>query len=363
MPGKKFQTQLENLFTTDKLTEQDPSSVDVSASSGWMWECDQQGNITYCSPEVELALGIPANDFISQNLLSYRLSFSSCQGLTNLFKDAEQSKEILVFYKHLSGVSIPVMFYTLGNWKNDDGDEIVRGFCQLLQSGEKEGSLVSIPEILNQEKGGELKAKVEPISLPNQDSGEKQKKIKITSQLIHEMLKHLKNTNPLIHNANASEIHIFTQENSIQPDTTEEDNVQYLFGKKIVTRPSLAITHLVHRLEWGIKLDLTEKEKEFLSNHRYRTNNVFARLRNPFIHKEILKTEKSWFDVVVQIEPGKTPWIEIQSTIPEGVKPEISVNAFLSDPPMLMPQLRQAMQHPYQTKEVLLHGKDFFIPL
>ncbi len=95
MPGKKFQAQLENLFSNSNAAEIKPEASSGAAFPGWVWECDLQGKITYCSPEVEQALGVQASEFISQNLLNYRLSPESVEGMAELLRDIEQPKSFI----------------------------------------------------------------------------------------------------------------------------------------------------------------------------------------------------------------------------------------------------------------------------
>ncbi len=363
MPGKIFQARLEKLFSKSSSAENETERTHAgSTSPGWVWDCDERGTITYCSPEVELVLGIPANDFVNQNLLDFRLAPSSINHVIQFFQDFQEPKNILVSYRHQSGVYMPVNLYMLGKWIADNGNMLVRGFAQLQVENEAirdfETALQSaVTSGITPE--GESRTAEE---LANQ-AEENLRKIKIASQLIIEMLKHLKETDVGIRQAKVSQIVTKTEKKMMEDTSSETPEIQYLFGKRVVNYPSIPVLMLEHRLEWGNKLDLTAEEKEFVTNHRYQDGGFLGKIRQNFAPKAIQKAEKSWFSVIIRAEGDQPAKILIQNDEPAETKDILCLSDFLSDPLTLLPFVRQSIVHPLYTNEMLLRGKDYLIQM
>lgn len=363
MPGKIFQARLEKLFSKNSPVEIETDRTSAgSTSPGWVWDCDDRGTITFCSPEVELVLGIPANEFVNQNLLDFRLAPSSINQVIQFFQDFQEPKNILVSYRHQSGVYLPVNLYMLGQWIADNGMMLVRGFAQLQVENEAmhdfETALQSAA-ISDHAPEKESHAAEELVS----QAEENLRKIKITSQLIIEMLKHLKETDVGIRQAKISQIVTKTEKKMMEDTSSEAPEIQYLFGKRVVNYPSIPVLMLEHRLEWGNKLDLTSEEKEFVTNSRYQDDSILRRIRQFFAPKTIQKAEKSWFSVIIRAEGDQPATILIQNGENAETKDILRLSDFLSDPLTLLPYVRQSIEHPRYTNEMLLRGKDYLIKL
>lgn len=363
MPAKIFQAQLEKLFSNDKLAETEEVPTENSTFSGWMWECDQRGNITYCSPEIEQALGIRASAVVAQNLLSYRLSPSSTKEIAaGFFQDFDQPKNMLLSYQHQNGAFLPVKLYILGTWINAESRTLVRGFCQLQQPEETAfpASVTKVPAdpIIMQKQFDQSETALETIT----QSAAERRKIEIAGQLIAEMLKHLKKTTQAIRDAQASRIHTMTEEQVVEDTAPGKKQTQVLFGKRIAAFPSITVTQHIHRLEWGHKLDLTDAEVEFLANNHHQSTGLFAKFRHSVASKTILKANKSWFEVIIQTESGEPPKILLHYERAPVILHAVDLNEFIADPLTLMPGLRQAVEHPFHLKQVLVRGQDFLIP-
>ncbi len=258
---------------------------------------------------------------------------------------------------------LPVNLYVLGKWVDEDGRSIVRGFSQLQLLEDKP---VPEPDAPTQKPTDTAaispdQFETTPIEAPHAESDHK--KIKIGSQLIMEILKHLKETTKAIRLAKYSRILLTTIQENVEDTTSGKERIEYLFGKRVIAYPSLTVTQLVHRLEWGNKLDLTESEKEFVMNNRFQTGNLLGRIRQQLGNKIILKADKSWIEVIIRTEGNQPATIELQSNANPDPDHQLTLDEFIHDPLVLMPSLRQAILHPKQTNENLERGVDFLIPL
>lgn len=93
----QLQGQLENIFSgldegskdkTGPLSVQTLGLKEPSSASGWLWECDSQGVLLWCSPEIEKYLGVPPDELIGQDIFS--LGFT--QESAGQFEEAIKSK-------------------------------------------------------------------------------------------------------------------------------------------------------------------------------------------------------------------------------------------------------------------------------
>lgn len=361
MPAKIFQTQLENLFSNNSLSEYELAPPENSTYSGWVWECDQEGYITYCSPEVEQALGIKASEFISQNLLIFRISPDTTDSINQIFNDFDEINWTSIKYKHQSGIYLPIHLYILGKWPNKEGQKIIRGFCQLQRS--EEPAKAGLDPISRNEPFDKYNLPVQAEVSDELDQAEELRKIKIASQLIIEMLKHLRYAHDEIRSAEDCRILTTIEDHVVEDTSAGKEKTEYLFGKRVVSFPKTTVAQLIHRLEWGKKLDLTEAEKEFTVNNLYQPTSLIQKIRRQMGKRTILKAEKSWFCVIIQTEMDKPSKIILQANAKPDHMNILTLNEFISDPLVLMPGLRDALQHPYQTREELVRGVDYLIPI
>ena len=65
----------------DEIPVTKPASQEVL---GWSWECDASGRFSYCSEEVLLALGIPAERFLGRLFTRFQLSHASIDTLDEI---------------------------------------------------------------------------------------------------------------------------------------------------------------------------------------------------------------------------------------------------------------------------------------
>ncbi len=361
MPVKIFQTQLENLFSNNSLSEDELAPPESLTYPGWVWESDQDGNITYCSPEVEQALGVQASEFISQNLFNFRLSPDTTESIKQVFHDSDEINWTSIKYKHQSGIYLPVNLYILGKWPKKEGHTIIRGFCQLQRSDEP--AQAGLDTISRNEPFDETNLPIQAELVEEVDQAEKLRKIRIASQLIIDMLKHLRYAHDDIRGAKDCRILTTIEDQVIEDTSAGKEKTEYLFGKRVVSFPKTTVGQLKHRLEWGIKLDLTEAEKEFTTNNLYQPTSLIEKIRRQMGKRTILKADKSWFCVIIQTEMDQPAKIFLQANPDPDNKDQLTLDEFISDPLVLMPGLRNALQHPYHTREELVRGIDYLIPI
>jgi signal transduction histidine kinase/DNA-binding response OmpR family regulator len=93
----RLHKQLGALFTgmsdytprTGLLNQPRSSLAQPIGPSGWVWECDLDGNFTWCSPEVENFLGIPSHELLGKNITEVGLSAESSSKLAELISGGE----------------------------------------------------------------------------------------------------------------------------------------------------------------------------------------------------------------------------------------------------------------------------------
>jgi PAS domain S-box-containing protein len=93
----RLHKQLGALFTgmsdytprTGLLNQPRSSLAQPIGPSGWVWECDLDGNYTWCSPEVENFLGYPAGELIGKNITEIGMSPESGSKLAEMIGTSE----------------------------------------------------------------------------------------------------------------------------------------------------------------------------------------------------------------------------------------------------------------------------------
>ena len=353
---------MENLFSNTNPIHLEPGSLASANFSGWVWECDEQGCFTYCSPEVEFALGLSSKTFLAQNLLTYRLSATSGARLAEIFLSCDYPQCAAVEYQHQNGVYIPSYLYLLGFGNNENGQKTLRGFTQLqatqddqaLDPAVKQASKIS-PEI----PGGMSSKAVQDVREPTRDAYQL---CKIASRLILEMLKHLKEKEPVIQEARHSRILISSM--PILPgDAFTEPILFHSFSEnEAAYEPIDGTTSCEQRLEWGDKLALTPEEKDFIFDNLYLEKKLTGKLRLPFTAKTIIKVDKAWIGVRIVAGEKKLATIVVSYAHPQSSIDAFPLEAFIADPLILMPTLRRAIENPNRTKELARRGEDYLIP-
>jgi signal transduction histidine kinase len=95
---KQILTRLDFLLTElEQGYESSPSGL-VENNLGWLWECNAEGLITSCSPEVKYILGVSPDDFIGKNADTHRLTPDSASSMKYIFRNGNASKELILGY-------------------------------------------------------------------------------------------------------------------------------------------------------------------------------------------------------------------------------------------------------------------------
>jgi signal transduction histidine kinase/CheY-like chemotaxis protein len=77
----------------------------------WSWECDNEGIITDCTPQVRYILGVPPEDLIGQTIYNYRLTPDSANLLSAALRNGDSIKDVDLRYITELGDVIHVRTY------------------------------------------------------------------------------------------------------------------------------------------------------------------------------------------------------------------------------------------------------------
>jgi len=142
MPKKRIDKRLSHLFASLE-TEANPDtsgsgpSPSAGALPGWTWACDTAGLYTYCSPEVENALGLEPGSFLGQPLAAYRVAPGDQARLKAALSAARYPLEIAASFIHQDGRSLPVRIHLLAKDRapGANGDSPgLHGFTRVLEA-------------------------------------------------------------------------------------------------------------------------------------------------------------------------------------------------------------------------------------
>jgi PAS domain-containing protein len=128
----RLQNRINNLFS---WLNDNPSKNPIPDSKkiyGWVWECDAHGNYSFCSPEVNDALGISPDNFIGQPLARFALKNSSAEVLKRALNSKRHPLEIDLEYKTLQRKSRLVKLYVMRTPATNGHHHRWRGFAQVL---------------------------------------------------------------------------------------------------------------------------------------------------------------------------------------------------------------------------------------
>lgn len=84
---KQLNNRLDNLFSDiDDSSPLSSLSSGADDHQGWLWECDQNGDFTACSPEVQEILGFNPEEIIGQKLSAFSLNDQGKKELKNALR-------------------------------------------------------------------------------------------------------------------------------------------------------------------------------------------------------------------------------------------------------------------------------------
>ena len=129
---KKLNKRLNDLFADleGEITQPPDGEKEIS---GWTWEIDSQGRYSHCSPEVEEILGVKPEDFLEEQLTTFRLAAGS-QGIITASLDSKQPKsELAIQFLTADEFFVSVRMYIIYIPADDGVEEHWRGFAQIIQ--------------------------------------------------------------------------------------------------------------------------------------------------------------------------------------------------------------------------------------
>ena len=134
MPKKHLLNRLDNLFSELVQEKDQLGSGSTPSNLGWSWECDPRGYITACSDGVTSALGLPPEDFIGKQLVSFRLTPDSAQAFMVAFQNKESGSNTKLDYIAVNGdiVSVVTSFQKITVDQPSDPNPGWRGLIQII---------------------------------------------------------------------------------------------------------------------------------------------------------------------------------------------------------------------------------------
>ena len=127
-------SRLENFFSSFEEVQSPLSQTQTETLVGWSWECDQEGRITFCGPEVENSLHITEKDLLTQPVFSYGLDEHSAKAFKAALFGDEFPIEISVNYLPNDGDALAAKVNIFSPLRADGKMIGWRGFTQISTS-------------------------------------------------------------------------------------------------------------------------------------------------------------------------------------------------------------------------------------
>lgn len=301
------------------LTENGTSSSGYQPDpNGWTWTCDELGNFTACSPEVEAILGIHPEDFIGKPLTNFALPPKSGSAIESSLNESSTPSELQIDYQHSNGVLVPVSIYIITTLSRN-GDVVGwHGFTQALLPEEQETVIEDEP---------------------------KHDFTKLATAILLDMLGDIRKNHPSIVDYPKSSLTV--KEHKATPGSA---------GPRLVT--SQSALDVEHKLIWGNKLDLDYEEELFIRNNRYRPTGPRGYMQRLFSSGKIVKNDYKWFAVVVRVEADHSYiWFSYKRANVE--KHKIDLLEFLHKPESILREVSNAIKNPWEKITILEARKDY----
>lgn len=129
---KILRNRLDDLFT-DLEQEATHIPADQDALPGWTWECDSRGYYTACSPEVGRILGVEAEAFLEQPLVSFGLSRQSSSALAVILQAGNFPVEVALQFQAEDGSRVSVRAHISYIEPNESDEGGWRGLNQVVE--------------------------------------------------------------------------------------------------------------------------------------------------------------------------------------------------------------------------------------
>jgi hypothetical protein len=362
MSARDFSHQLGSRISSSQAEAAETFEAISQPANGWTWTCDARGRFTYCSPEVESALGVPAAAMIGKRLAEFQLAPASAevlqQTLLDLFDHPVFPSETPVTYLDNRGETLAAQLIFIGP---DRGNPLGgwRGFTQVRAEAEA-------PPIPVTGELAEVETESPPVThsyaeaLPTLQVAYQESDYMEASQNLREQLERLRCLAAGVVSARYSRIH------SLSSITHEDDrqhplpDKSYLLGREVTHYPKITVFTFKHRLEWGDKLEPTPAEKRLLEDKRHAAG-LLSRLGRASAPKAILLERKSWVDIQLRIENGGGNQLTISQAGGAGEMLIDVLDILLNEPDSLLPILSLALRHPQKSETWAYRGRDYLI--
>ncbi len=388
MSRKQFNSRLEGLFSDPEPSFPSWQADDDQSLPGWTWECDYQGKIIACSPEIEEVLGFRPDDLVGQPLTSFGLAPESASTLQSALNSGEFPINLDVQYMTVDGATIQVSMHIFEI--STGGKKKWGGFAQALfvpksnrLPGQGDQTIIShltksapwnesrLPPF---KIGRDLKTFIEEGEKQNgkdkvaPEDGVKELPDKphlsnhiLASEKVKEILETIRQNSSEITEFEFSQI-ITSHKEELKEDRSKRPIVTgSLAGIEIRSYPKKIVQEIEHRLEWGNKLDLTAEEKVYLESHKYNPSGLSGYMKRRSAPKEIIKQDKLWIAVSILVEKGKSKRIQVNFDKEQYGNDSINLDEFLQNPKILFPNLKKALKAPWHSQVTLRIGEDYLI--
>ncbi len=138
MSKKPLYSRLKNLFTDLEQEAFEPLLPEEAPQNtlGWFWECDGDGRYTWCSPEVDACLGLPADLFTGKLLDVYAIQPEAGVRLRNLIQQNGHPVEMEAPFWSKGEEWVQVRVQVVVKPSGNGHREGWRGICQVLGAEE-----------------------------------------------------------------------------------------------------------------------------------------------------------------------------------------------------------------------------------
>ena len=132
-PNRRLNTLFSNLTQADTSLNPENSLP----PGGWTWECNDLGKYISCSPEVEVILGIPSEEFLNQPLKSFALVSKSKSIVEKAVTQAVFPAAVDVYFQSIQGLLVAARINILLKVDEAGNNTGWRGFNQIISSTQR----------------------------------------------------------------------------------------------------------------------------------------------------------------------------------------------------------------------------------
>lgn len=164
---RSVQERLKDLFSSLEQVTDRSRPKSIPSPSGWTWECNGQGIITFCSPEIRQVLGYSPAEVSGHVLTEFALPSKSAQALKSAMRANMIPLEINLEYLAKDGLLVPVSFHVVNAPLNGDQNGTWQGFVQTITQTRTENVDVQTQQSAPDEEILETKSQILDPSTEN----------------------------------------------------------------------------------------------------------------------------------------------------------------------------------------------------